>query len=113
MIAVITSTAKSNRNDKISGKNTMHNTTHSKKTNDDKEKSIIFPKAKIARMIMIVSTITLSISCLFLFLLQRYNKKMKPPNFLEVFLRNNNYFLEFCPCEIDNNISHCLVMPNC
>ena len=49
---------------------------------------------------------------MFLFLLQRYNKKMKPPNFLEVFLRNNNYFLEFCPCEIDNNISHCLVMPN-
>ena len=31
---------------------------------------------------------------LLLFLLQRYNKKMKPPNFRATFLRNNNYFLE-------------------
>ena len=31
-------------------------------------------------------------SCLFLFLLQRYDKKMKPPNFLKVFLKKNGLY---------------------
>jgi hypothetical protein len=29
------------------------------------------------------------------FVIQRYNKKIKPPNFSPTFYQNNNYFLDF------------------
>jgi hypothetical protein len=76
MIAVITPTTKSNINVRISGRNTMHNITHSIKTSADQEKSIIFAKAKIARMIIIVSIITLSFSCCSYFYYKDTNKKL-------------------------------------
>ena len=61
----------------------MHNTTHSIKASDDQEKSIIFAKAKITKMIMIVSNIVLSFSCLLFvsFLIAKIQQKNETSKF--------------------------------